>query len=313
MDARPKGVPVQALPPLLDPVACGEDLAQLASRMMEIAPRLCAGCAEYHIRFAVTRCVSPLDKSVAVDRTLIIGHIRQILSERAGLSPDPLSILIAGASDTGVLATCAHAAATLGGSLLSRCSFTVIDRCPSPLTLCAEFADTHGLRLRPVIVDLAAIEEHFDADLIVCHSSLRFLDRQKQIIFLKKIGGWLNPDGRLIVSQSLRPRGKAHLGKEVGKHETSLALAKAAIASGRIRMAPEAEPLFERICTSVPDHLRRPGDLGSVEELQQLMRDAGLREYSVDLVARELASAGQDFTRMRAVAVFGSASAGPQA
>jgi hypothetical protein len=310
MDARPKGVPVQALPPLLDPVTCGEDLAQLASRMTEIAPDHCAGCSEYHIRFAVTRCVSPFDKSVAVDRALIIRHIREVLSKRAGLSPDPLSILIVGASDTGVLATCAHAAATLGSSLLSRCRFTVLDRCPSPLLLCSEFADRHGLRLRTVEADLANLGENFPADLIICHSSLRFRERRGQIGLLKKIDSWLAPLGRIILSQSLRPKGEAHLGREVSKLESSLALAKDAVASGRIKMAPRAAPLLNNLAAS-DDRVQRPGDLGSVEELRHLVREAGLREHSMEVVAHSFPSAGRDFTRLRAVAILGSSREAP--
>jgi hypothetical protein len=51
-------------------------------------------------------------------------------------------------------------------------------------------------------------------------------------------------------------------------------------------------------------HLQRRGDIDSAGELRDLMLTAGLREHSLDVIARELPSAG--LTRMRAVAVFGS-------
>ena len=93
-----------AMPSLLDPATCGEDIARMASRMTEIAPALCSDCAAYHIRFAVTRCVAP-KKGIAMDRPHIIRHLQQILVDRMRGSGDTIEIVIAGSSDTGLLAT----------------------------------------------------------------------------------------------------------------------------------------------------------------------------------------------------------------
>ena len=292
------------MPSLHDPLTCGEDLAQQASRMAELAPMLCADCAEYHIRFAVTRYVEPFDKAVAVDRALLIQRVQQIMAETARRSDGLLNIVIAGAADTGVLATCAHATATLSDQVHARCRFTVLDRCRTPLALCAEFAHRHALSVQTAEIDLLAGSEHFDADLIVCHSLLRFMDRLQQIAFLKKLDTWLKPGGRMIVSQSIRPREEAAFGKEAVRLESSLALVRAAIASGAIRIGPEAEPVLQRMYAADHGHLQRRGDIDSAGELRDLMLAAGLREHSLDVIEHELPSAG--LTRMRAVAVFGS-------
>ncbi|MGE0238940.1 MAG: hypothetical protein AB7S59_09510 [Parvibaculaceae bacterium] len=54
-------------------------------------------------------------------------------------------------------------------------------------------------------------------------------------------------------------------------------------------------------------YLVQPGEIGSVEELRDLMLGAGLREYSIDVRSKQLASAGNNtFERVRVVAVFGS-------
>jgi hypothetical protein len=292
---------------LLDPRTCGEDLPAMASRMSELAPMLCRDCADYHLRFAITRCVSPFDKSVAVDRALLIRRIQDILAGPAQSSSASVNILIAGAADTGVLATCAHATAALGERLLLRCRFIVFDRCRSPLALCAEFAARHGLRLRTVEADLTTVNEDFAADLIVCHSFLRFLDRPGQIDLLKKFDDWLRPEGAIVVSQSIRPKGKSHLGKEVRRLNSNLALAKAAVADGRITLAPDAMPVFERLFASNHDHLTRSGDIASTGDLRDLLLEAGLRERSIDVVEHDFPPVDQQkLTRVRAVAVCGS-------
>jgi hypothetical protein len=298
---------LQAEPSLLDPLTCGEDLAEMVTRMSALAPRHCVDCAEYHLRFALTRCVSPFDKSIAVDRALLVEQIQRILSEPARPSSETVTIFISGSADTGVLATCAHAVAALGEPFLSRCRFIVLDRCRSPLTLCAEFASRHGLSLRIVESDIETTVEDYPADIIVAHSFLRFLDRPRQVDLLKRFDRWLKPQGRILVSQSIRPKNESHLGKEIGRLGSNLALVKAAVGSGTIKLVPEAGPVLKRLFASDHDHLTRRGDIGSVDELRKLLLDAGLREHSIDVIAHDFPSPEKDkLTRVRAVAVFGS-------
>lgn len=294
-----------AEPSLLDPKTCGEDLTHMVWRMSELAPSLCGDCAEYHLRFVLTRSVSSADKSIAVDRPLLIRHVQRILTD-AALAPDaPINILIAGAADTGVLATCAHAAAVLGEPLFSRCRFILLDRCRSPLVLSAEFAGRYGVSLRTIEADLTTVTGNFAADLIVSHSFLRFLDRLQQIALLNKFDAWLKPHGRIIVSQSMRPKGDTR--KEVRRLGSNLDLVRAAIVAGAIKLAPEAKPVLERMYAADHDHLTRRGDLTSVDELRTLLLEAGLREHSIDVIAHDFPSVEKDkLTRVRALAVFGS-------
>jgi hypothetical protein len=297
---------LQATPSLLDPETCGEDLGQLAARMAEIAPVLCVDCAEYHVKFAMTRCSAP-GKSIAVDRPLLIERIQRILADSSRSSEGLLYIVIAGAADTGILATAAHAAAMLGREIKARCRFIVLDRCRSPLTLCAEFAERHGLHVETAQVDLPADAVRFDADIIIAHSFLRFMDRNRQTVLLRKFDSWLKPGGRVIVSQSIRPAGQAHLAAEARRLQHSLAEAQAAVSKGEIAIAEDAARLLRRMHESGRAYLVQPGEIGSAEELRDLMLGAGLREYSIDVMARELASAGNStFERVRVVAVFGS-------
>jgi hypothetical protein len=266
--------------------------------MAELAPVLCTDCAEYHVQYATTRYGAP-DKSIAVDRPLLIDRIQKILIDPARPSGF-IEIVIAGAADTGILATCAHASAVMGDAVHSCCRFTVIDRCRSPLKLCTEFSDRHGLQLRTVAADLVMVGERFDADLIVSHSLLRYLKRPQQADLLKKFHAWLKPQGRVVMSQSLRPNDEAHFNADMLRHESRLALAKAAVTSGAIKMTPEAETLVRRLRAG-NEYVRRPGEIGSARELRDLMLAAGLREHSIDVVA-----GNQKLTPVRVLAIFGS-------
>lgn len=289
-------------PSLLNPAACGEDLAHLASRMSELAPALCAGCAAYHLRFVLTRCATA-DKSIAVDRPLLVRHVQRILSHRSG----PLDIVIAGAADTGILATCAHAAAAMGAEILSRCRFTILDRCASPLTLCREFASRHAFAAHTVQADLAAIVPEFDADVIMVHSLLRFLSRQQQVALLRKFDVWLKPGGRVVLSQSIRPGNSAHREKEAVRWRSLIEMASAAVADGEIRIADAALSVLDGMRDADARYEEQPGEIASLEALHQLVAEAGLQVEAVDVISKEVpVTATQTFARSRVIAILKS-------
>lgn len=294
----------QVEPSLLDPATCGEDLAQLISRMSELAPALCEGCAAYHLRFILTRYAA-VEKSIGVDRPFLIERIRRILGDR-GIQP-PFEVVIAGAADTGILASCAHAVAAMGADIQCGTRFTIIDRCGSPLALCREFAGQHGLMVRTERADLSTIGQKFDADIIVVHSLLRFLDGPGQVALLGKLGGWLKPGGRIIVSQSIRPRNGDHRDREAGRRKSEIAMANAAIANGEIRIADPALPLLRQMAE--PDELFRevPGEIASIEELRHLVAEAGLEVESMDVLSKALPLISREtFARLRVVAILKS-------
>lgn len=294
------------VPSLLDPATCGEDLAHMASRMSELAPALCEGCAAYHLRFVLTRCATA-DKSVAVDRPLLVSHVQQILGSRLSRSSDPLDIVIAGAADTGILATCAHAAAAMNAETLSRCRFTILDRCTSPLTLCQEFASRHALAARTAQVDLAAIEQNFDADVIMIHSLLRFLSRQQQLALLRKLDTWLKPGGRIILSQSIRRASASHRKSEAVRWRSLIEMASAAVSSGQIKITDTALSLLDDMHEANQIYEEQPGEIASLDDLQQLVAVAGLQVEAVKVISKEVpVTATQTFARSRAIATLKS-------
>jgi hypothetical protein len=143
---------------LLDPESCGENLVQNANRIAELAAILCLGCADYHVRRAVQRAAG-VRLSIAHDRARIIRLIFDFLATFPPEEKTSINIVIPGSADTGILSTCAHAAASHGLAMLNRCRFTVIDLCPTPLTLCREFAERYGISLETCQGDLS--NHHF--------------------------------------------------------------------------------------------------------------------------------------------------------
>ena len=289
---------------LLDPRTCGEDLPAMVSRMSELAPRLCRDCADYHLRFAITRCVSPFDKGIAVDRALLIEKIRCILStqQRTGSWTSSLPEQPIPAFWRPVLTR-----SPLWRARSGKFRFTVLTGAGRPWCSAPNLQKGTGCTCAPSRPISPPVDEAFAADLIISHSFLRFLDRPGQIDLLKKFDDWLRPEGSIVVSQSIRPKDKSHLGKEVRRLGSNLALARAAVADGRIVLAPQAMPVFERLFASDHDHLTRSGDVASTGDLRDLLLEAGLRERSIDVVERDFPPVDQQkLTRVRAVAVCGS-------
>ena len=287
---------------LLDPVTCGEDLVQSAARVSELAPIHCAGCSDYHIRTSAQRAV--IFKGISHDRPWLIELIREFLA-RAIDSASTINIVIPGSADTGILATCAHAAAVLGRQTLDRCRFTVIDRCPTPLLLCQEFAARLGLVLCTCEGDLLPLSTKFDADLIVVHSLFRFFEHADQVVLLNRFGGWLRPDGQIIVSNSLRSGSEADKAAELHKRRAADLAIRGMLASGELKTLETAEEVQARLERSMNDGLDRPGDIRSLADASRLFAQTNLRELSLEILNCTIEVAPNDIIpRQRLLAVL---------
>jgi hypothetical protein len=294
-------------PSLFDATSCGEDLAYNARRFSQLAPDHCAGCADYHIRSAVHRCAGP-PKSV-FDRPELIRLMRRMIDDASLRSDRMIDIIIAGSADTAVLATCAHAAVTLGAPTLARCRFTVIDSCETPLLICAEFAARHGLHFQARHGDLLSASKPCDADLIVTHSIFRFIERADQASLLKRLGSWLAPHGRLIFSNRLLLDDKgAEARDEIRKRTAANKAAQEALAKGLLQLSEPAEAILGRLERSIADGEGRPGEFRSPAEVEALVRQSGLAQISLECLTWEFAIGPGDLMRRRRVlAVLGRA------
>jgi SAM-dependent methyltransferase len=148
---------------------------------------------------------------------------------------DASRVLISGCADWGMLATTAGAYRRRAAVLAA----TVIDRCATPLLLCAWYGTEIDLPVRTAVADACLFAEYGSFDVIATHSLLtyRALDGRRQLV-----ANW---------SRLLRPGG-----------------AVVTVTRLDVANAPPAEPAQERA--------RRFGDL-AVQRLEQLgiVRDSG--------------------------------------
>ena len=291
---------------LLDPLSCGEDLAQNANRMAELAPILCLGCTDYHVRRAVQRAAG-VRLSIAHDRAKIIRLIFDFLETFPPDENAPINIVIPGSADTGILSTCAHAAASLGLAMLNRCRFTVIDRCPTPLTLCREFAERYVISLKTCQGDLTSPSFSFEADLVVVHSLLRFIAPDSQVELMRMFGSWLNPRGRIIFSNSIRSGDSSEALAETRKHEFLNRLVDRMLESNALNIRESRHDLRSRLRRSMDEGFARPGEIHTLDEAIVLFEKAGLSEISQEIIQEEIElGAGNMISRQRFLALLES-------
>jgi hypothetical protein len=203
---------------LLDPAHCGENLTDNFRTAAKIGPKICVGCADYHVSCAAHRAVGTTI-GVTLDRPALVAEISQQIAQRLRQGDGAINIVIPGSADTAILSTAAHAAAVLGGDAIDRCQFTVLDLCPTPLRICEKFATQHGLRIETAVTDLMAIERSFDADVIIIHSVFRFIPTDLQDHLLAVLGSWLRPGGAMIFSHRIRGAGATESSADDAKRE----------------------------------------------------------------------------------------------
>jgi SAM-dependent methyltransferase len=153
----------------------------------------------YHMRFAAMRAVG-MSNSLENDRHLIIAAIQDAVTAIGAFQKDKIVISILGSADAGLLAASAHAVALLGSPVLENTRFVVSDLCGTPLQLCREFAQLHGLDLTTHQLDLADTRYLDGADVFLMHSLLRHVPAEKRVRLLTSVQRALLPGGRFIFS-----------------------------------------------------------------------------------------------------------------
>lgn len=170
-----------------------EDLEANLRLAETLAPTHCTDCGGYHLARARRRLAA--GSPDALDRGDTVRLLRDCV---AASTSRPVEILVAGAGDTNLLATCAEA---VGDPTAGR--YVVLDRCRTPLALCEAFGRQHGLDFRTGQVDMSAPDVRVAADVIVVHSLLRFLPRSAHLATMRTLRGWLKPQGTIIFSHRL--------------------------------------------------------------------------------------------------------------
>jgi hypothetical protein len=286
-------------PALADPTSCGEDIARNAELVFELAPRLCRGCEDYHLLVPLRRMANRFS-GVSVDRPKMIDIVKQLAASRGD---GPIDVLIVGSADSGLLATCAHAAQRAGEGTLRRTRFTILDRCETPLELCRDFARRHDLALTTEAVDLVTTTRVHAADIIVHHSLFNHLPPESRVDVLRKLGWWLKPGGRIVFASSINSSAERKYGRSRRTEVNDLVLSM--IESGAIR-PPESKGRLQARLGNNLDRIERlhPDDY-STDQLRDLFVAAGLHVASFERIVREIAMpSGRSFVRERVMAVL---------
>jgi hypothetical protein len=261
----------------------------------DLAPRLCPGCATYHMQYTARRAArqtSGAGEVDALDRPEMVALLAELVAERARARPEPVQLMLAGSADTALLSTAADAASAAGA--VERVRFSVLDRCPTPLVLCAAFGRQFGLDVAIQTVDLLGSDRPAAADIIVLHSLFRFVPSERHRDLLNRLMSWLKPGGKLAFSMSLGSRSGAQSAaamvsfKDVFRREVS---------SGRIPFAGSVDDFLAKLVPSTP----RAGDLADAESLRTLFRDAKVRVEQWHDIHRPPKPDGRNSQRVLAV------------
>jgi SAM-dependent methyltransferase len=251
------------------------DLFGLALAQYRLSKTLCDGCGDYHAVWPFLRSVG-LVGGIDADRAPLMSALEDIASRHAA---GPMRALVLGSADTAGVDLLLHALGPQLGSL------TLMDRCRTPLAMCAEyvggrvaFTSMQGDITQPLPVR--------GLDLIFSHSIIPFLDAPGRERLFRNIAQALQPDGALLMAVRLR-----------AEEEPELQAPAAAEAWAR-EQAHSAARQFDQAAILTPLDRALLRDRLALAFYQRM---SGLRlpYTSVDAMQFELGAAGLQITDVR--------------
>jgi SAM-dependent methyltransferase len=162
-----------------------EDLPALAAEAYALAGRLCGACRDYHALWPYRRITLKQGES-EMDRAAVGSALAELMA--AGRK----SVLIAGAADSGVLATVARAAGGQAGGI------RVVDLCETPLELCRRFARRWSLPLETARADLLRLEIAHPVDIVYGNSIVQAFPPALRLELFAQIARALRPGGHFV-------------------------------------------------------------------------------------------------------------------
>jgi SAM-dependent methyltransferase len=180
-------------------VTSNENLLANLVQTWKLSRQHCQTCSGYHVGFAAQR----------LSKQLVSGRSSRSRFERILLdflipcrsSAEPIDVLIAGAADTGLVATCIKAASGVG--LKADMRLHVIDRCRTPLELIKAYADEVGLEVNICQGDLFEAQLPDKTDIVVVHSLLRHVEPAYHQRLLSRLSTSLKPNGVMVFSSPI--------------------------------------------------------------------------------------------------------------
>ena len=292
------------LHPLPDPQGYGEDLRGNLERVLALAPVHCAGCADYHIRCVAHRAAGERF-GIDSDRPQLVALFAELAEKLLAVRTGTVDIVIAGSADTGILATAAHAVATLGADALARCRFTVLDLCPTPLLLCQHYAEQHGLDFTSATVDLTAPAEDFPADMLILHSVFRFIDRDRQPAVLDRLASWIRPGGSMVFSNRIKTRTDEERMADLAKRSAANERFSEMSARGDLPAGDDPAGVIAGLERALAADESRSGEFRDVAQVRRLLEGSALSLARFDEIVSPIGGNGRPaYAKRRVLAVL---------
>ena len=210
---------------------------------------------------------------------------------------------MAGAADSGLLAVCAHAANLCLGDASQGVRFIVLDRCPTPLALCDDYAAVNDLTLSVQEIDLVSTLKSYPADIILLHSLLAFIPHRDHEPLLRKLASWLKPQGRIIFSTEVRSPDK----REGYKARRSLRAEqiRAAVKSGAFVVNEPLHVFYARLESVDAERSNHAFDFETADEVHDFIVRTGLKLVSSERIFDDLPLPnGRHIQRERILAIL---------
>ena len=240
-----------------------DDSRRHTARAVEIARAECTCNYPYHILW-------PILRAAGIKGTLRAKEDEVLAPLLSPLIGDAARILIAGSADTATLCTVGR----ISGA--RRPDFTVLDRCPAPLSLVREFAAERQISCRTLRFDLTELEESDRWDIVLVHYTFQFIRPDRRGDVMRRLARSLVPGGTLVC-----------VDKEVPPVSLAEAPASAAEWLEKTRRKVRAEGLDSTLPAALYDELLRQAAEGRTIRRVTIPSAAGLIDnmHSAGLVA----------------------------
>lgn len=252
----------------------GEKILPRSSALgLELAPKFCSpDCRAYHSVWGFLRMFGNL-KAVSVDHEFLLTALEQTI--RSGAR----RVLISGSADHGILAYVLHAFDKVGAAP----DVVVIDVCPTPLEICADYASAVGHKITTKCVNALNFEaEPFD--LVVAHNFLNFFSTEDREVLVRRWFDILKPQGSVVSVSTIKP-GAPLLSRRFGESESHELANRMLLARAQSRFADLISEEDLRSLTIDYAKRRVSWNVVSVTELSRLFEQAG---FAVKLAVKDI-------------------------
>lgn len=234
-------------------------------------------CYGYHQGWILLQSLG-LISGLSIERESIVLQLKE--EKKAHLIR---SVLIVGAADSGLLSIVHEAFADETTFL----DITVLDLCPTPLTINKEYAQWMGFSIKTMCENFLESFDTKQYDLILSHSILSFIPENKRSLFIAGYSKSLAQGGSVLVYQSIRPDCDVTVLKfEESQIMEWKSLAKKTLSQKHERFKWLNETLLELIVSEFC-HTKKTFPVYSEEEVLGYFTDSKMKAIAINVLSSE--------------------------